>query len=43
MNAEGRVLNPIAIDDYKWDQLIVFKQKRAKTADAGKGGSGKKK
>ncbi|KAK7195254.1 hypothetical protein NESM_000450900 [Novymonas esmeraldas] len=42
MSAAGRVLNPIAIDDYKWEQLIAFKQKRAKSADAGKGGAKKK-
>lgn len=28
MDAEGRKLNPLAIDDYKWEQLIVFKKKR---------------
>lgn len=42
MNAAGRVLNPIAIDDYKWEQLIAFKKKRAKTADGGRGGGKKK-
>ncbi|EPY29959.1 hypothetical protein STCU_04306 [Strigomonas culicis] len=36
MSAEGRLLNPIAIDDYKWEQLIAFKAKRVK--DATKGG-----
>lgn len=41
MSAAGRVLNPIAIDDYKWEQLIVFKKKRAK--DTAKSGGGKKK
>lgn len=41
MNAEGRALNPLAIDDYKWEELIVFKKKRSK--DAGKGPAGGKK
>lgn len=41
MNAAGRVLHPVAIDDYKWDQLVVFKKKRAKEA-GGKGGAKKK-
>lgn len=40
MGAEGRVLNPLAIDDYKWDQLIVFKKVRDK--EATKGGGKKK-
>lgn len=40
MSAAGRLLNPVAIDDYKWEQLIEFKKKRAKEA-AGKGGGGK--
>ncbi|KEG06877.1 hypothetical protein DQ04_11821020 [Trypanosoma grayi] len=40
MGAEGRVLNPIAIDDYKWEQLIVFKKVRDK--EAAKGGARKK-
>lgn len=34
MSAAGRVLQPLAIDDYKWEQLIVFKKKRAKEAGA---------
>eukprot|EP00796_Vickermania_ingenoplastis_P008601 gene8601-6037_t len=41
MHAAGRTLQPIAIDDYKWEQLIAFKKKRVK--DAGKGGAGGKK
>ncbi|AAZ12363.1 uncharacterized protein TEOVI_000329800 [Trypanosoma equiperdum] len=40
MAAEGRVLNPLAIDDYKWDQLVVFKKVRDK--EASKGGGRKK-
>ncbi|KAH9600621.1 hypothetical protein LSM04_006064 [Trypanosoma melophagium] len=39
MSAEGRVLNPLAIDDYKWEQLIVFKKARDK--EAAKSGSKK--
>nr|CCD17443.1 unnamed protein product [Trypanosoma congolense IL3000] len=41
MSAAGRVLNPLAIDDYKWDQLIVFKKVRDK--EAGKASGTKKK
>ncbi|CCW69769.1 unnamed protein product [Phytomonas sp. Hart1] len=43
MSAAGFPLNPIAIDDYKWEELIVFKKKRAKEAAKGSGGSGGKK
>ncbi|CAD2222982.1 hypothetical protein AGDE_06048 [Angomonas deanei] len=39
MSAEGRALNPIAIDDYKWEQVIAYKAKRVKDA---KGGAKKK-
>ncbi|KAG8348966.1 hypothetical protein TRVL_00183 [Trypanosoma vivax] len=42
MDAEGRVLNPLTIDDYKWDQLVVFKKARDREA-AKSGGGGKKK
>lgn len=38
MNAQGRVLNPIAVDDYKWEQVIAFKAKRAKEAAKSSGG-----
>ncbi|CCW64023.1 unnamed protein product [Phytomonas sp. EM1] len=46
MSAAGRPLNPVAIDDYKWEELIIFKKKRAKEAAKGAGASspaGKKK
>lgn len=41
MNAEGRTLNPIAIDDYKWEELVTFKKRRAKEAKTGSGGKRK--
>lgn len=42
MSAAGKTLHPVAIDDYKWEQLIAFKKKRSKEA-VGKGAGGKKK
>jgi hypothetical protein len=39
MEAAGRTLQPLAIDDYKWEQLITFKKIRDK--DAVKGGKKK--
>lgn len=38
MEAAGRVLQPLAIDDYKWEQLITFKKIRDKEAAKAKGG-----
>jgi len=32
MEAAGRVLQPLAIDDYKWEQLITFKKIRDREA-----------
>lgn len=43
MNAAGITLQPVAIDDYKWEQLIIFKKKRAKEAGAKSGAAGTKK
>lgn len=37
MEAAGRVLQPIAVDDYKWEQLITFKKIRDKEASKSKG------
>jgi hypothetical protein len=36
MDAAGRQLQPLAIDDFKWEQLIVFKKKREKDAKGAK-------